>query len=99
NVEYTAKMEGELDEIEEGKLAWTAALKEFYGKFTTDLKEAAKHMRDIKRQEIVTDEVCDKCGSKMAIKFGRFGQFLACTNYPECKSTRELAKPATENGT
>jgi DNA topoisomerase-1 len=98
NVEYTAKMEGELDEIEEGKLAWTAALKEFYGKFTADLKAAAKHMRDIKRQEIVTDEVCDKCGSKMAIKFGRFGQFLACTNYPECKSTRELAKPGATNG-
>jgi len=51
-------------------------------------------MRDVKRQEIVTDEVCDKCGAKMAIKWGRFGQFLACTNYPECKSTRELAKPA-----
>ena len=59
-----------------------------------DLKTAQEHMRDVKRQEIITDEVCEKCGSKMAIKFGRFGQFLACTNYPECKNTRELAKPA-----
>lgn len=97
-VEYTARMEEELDEVEDGKLAWTAALKEFYDKFTVDLKTAQEHMRDVKRQEIVTDEVCDKCGSKMAIKFGRFGQFLACTNYPECKNTRELAKPATTNG-
>ncbi|MGH9831940.1 MAG: DNA topoisomerase, partial [Blastocatellia bacterium] len=97
-VEYTARMEEELDEIEEGKLAWTAALKGFYDKFTVDLKTAEQHMRDVKRQEIITDEVCDKCGSKMAIKFGRFGQFLACTNYPECKGTRDLAKPPVVNG-
>jgi len=98
NVQYTARMEEELDEVEDGKMAWTAALKDFYDKFTVDLKIAQQHMRDVKRQEILTDEVCDKCGSKMAIKFGRFGQFLACTNYPECKNTRELAKPATANG-
>src|SRR5262247_1585724 len=98
NVEYTARMEEELDEIEEGKLKWTAALRGFYDKFTVDLKAAHEHMRDVKRQEIITDEVCDKCGSKMAIKFGKFGQFLACTNYPECKNTRELAKPAAVNG-
>jgi DNA topoisomerase-1 len=97
-VEYTARMEEELDEVEDGKLAWTAALKGFYDKFTVDLKAAQQHMRDVKRQEIITDEVCDKCGSKMAIKFGRFGQFLACTNYPECKNTRDLAKPAVANG-
>jgi DNA topoisomerase I len=98
NVQYTARMEEELDEVEDGKLAWTAALKGFYDKFTVDLKVAQQRMRDVKRQEILTDEVCDKCGSKMAIKFGRFGQFLACTNYPECKNTRELAKPAVANG-
>ena len=98
NVEYTAQMEEQLDEVEEGKLQWTAALKGFYGKFTKDLKAAQQHMRDVKRQEIITEEVCDKCGAKMAIKFGRFGQFLACTNYPECKNTRELAKPPAANG-
>ena len=98
NVEYTARMEEELDEIEEGNLKWTTALRGFYDKFTVDLKTAQEHMRDVKRQEIVTDEVCEKCGSKMAIKFGRFGQFLACTNYPECKNTRDLAKPEAVNG-
>ena len=97
NVQYTARMEAQLDEVEEGRLQWTAALKEFYDKFTVDLKTAQEHMRDVKRQEIITDEVCDKCSSKMAIKFGRFGQFLACTNYPECKNTREIAKPAAAN--
>lgn len=98
NVEYTARMEQELDEIEEGNIKWQQALKIFYDKFTVDLKSAQEHMRDVKRQEIITDEVCDKCGSKMAIKFGRFGQFLACTNYPECKNTRELAKPPSASG-
>ncbi|HXG67744.1 MAG TPA: type I DNA topoisomerase [Blastocatellia bacterium] len=90
NVQYTARMEEELDEIEEGKMPWTAALAEFYEKFTKDLELAKKHMRDVKRQEILTEEVCENCGSKMAIKFGRYGQFLACTNYPECKTTRDL---------
>jgi len=53
-------------------------------------------MRDVKRQEIPTDEVCEKCGSPMVKKFGRYGEFLACTNYPECKTTRDIAKPHEE---
>lgn len=91
NVEYTARMEEELDRVEEGKLRWTEALREFYEKFAKDLERARIEMRDVKRQEIETDEVCEKCGSKMVIKFGRYGQFLACSNYPECKATRDLA--------
>jgi DNA topoisomerase I len=98
NVEYTAHMEEELDEIEEGKMRWTEALAEFYGKFTTDLARAKEHMRDVKRQEILTDEKCENCGSPMAIKFGRYGQFLACTNYPECKTTRDIPKAHDEAG-
>jgi len=99
NVQYTAAMEEQLDDIEEGRLKWTDALKGFYEKFARDLKAAQKHMRDVKRQEIPTSEVCDKCGAPMVIKFGRFGQFLACTNYPECKGTRDLAKANGTNGT
>ncbi|MGH9944127.1 MAG: type I DNA topoisomerase, partial [Pyrinomonadaceae bacterium] len=94
NESYTARMEQELDEIEEGKLPWTEALKEFYGKFAKDLKDAEKQMKAAKQQAIPTDEVCEKCGAGMVIKFGRFGQFLACSNYPECRTTREIAKPA-----
>ncbi len=95
NVQYTAMLEGQLDDIEEGRAEWRETLRSFYEKFTTDLAQARKDMQDIKRQEILTDEECEKCGSKMAIKFGKFGRFLACTNYPECKNTRDLAKPAT----
>jgi DNA topoisomerase I len=98
NVEYTAHMEEELDEIEDGKMGWTETLAEFYGKFTKDLDNAKLHMRDVKRQEIITDEKCENCGSPMAKKFGRFGEFLACTNYPECKTTRDLAKVQDEAG-
>ena len=94
NETYTARMEEELDEIEEGKLHWTEALREFYEKFAKDLKDAERQMRAAKQQAIPTDEKCENCGSQMVIKFGRFGQFLACSNYPECRTTREIAKPA-----
>ncbi len=97
NVQYTARMEEELDEVEEGKMRWTDALAEFYGKFTKDLESAKKHMRDVKRQEIITDELCENCGKPMAKKFGRYGEFLACTNYPDCKTTRDLQKPREQN--
>jgi DNA topoisomerase-1 len=96
NVQYTARMEEELDEIEEGKMPWTSALAGFYGKFTKDLEQAKKNMRDVKRQEIITDIKCENCGSFMAKKFGRYGEFLACTNYPECKTTRDLPKVQDE---
>src|ERR1051325_6221760 len=99
NETYTARMEEELDEIEEGKLKWTEALHEFYEKFAEDLKVAEKQMRAAKQQAIPTDEVCENCGSPMVIKFGRFGQFLDCSNYPECRTTREVAKPATAAAT
>jgi DNA topoisomerase-1 len=95
NESYTARMEEELDEIEEGKLKWTAALHEFYEKFAKDLKNAESTMRAAKQQAIPTDEICENCGAPMVIKFGRFGQFLACSNYPECRTTREVSKPAS----
>jgi DNA topoisomerase-1 len=96
NETYTARLEEELDSIEEGKLKWTEALREFYDKFARDLEFAEGHMRAAKQQAIPTDEVCENCGSGMVIKFGRFGQFLACLNYPECRTTREVAKPARD---
>src|SRR5256714_1587171 len=95
NETYTARMEGELDEDEEGKMKWTEALHEFYDKVAKDLKSAEREMRAAKQQAIPTDEVCENCGAPMVIKFGRFGQFLACSNYPECRTTREVAKPAS----
>ncbi|MCA1566251.1 MAG: type I DNA topoisomerase [Acidobacteria bacterium] len=94
NESYTARMEEELDEIGEGKLKWTTALKDFYGKFAKDLKIAEVEMKKKKVEAIPTDEKCENCGAGMVIKFGRFGQFLACSNYPECRTTREIAKPS-----
>jgi len=91
NVEYTAAMELELDEIEEGRDNFLNTLNQFWKKFEADLKKAQAEMKDIKRLEEQTDEVCDKCGSKMVIKWGRYGKFLACSAYPECKNTRQLA--------
>jgi DNA topoisomerase-1 len=99
DVRYTARMEEELDEIEEGKLPWIDAMREFYEKFSRDLKLAKTQMRDVKREERPTAEVCEKCGKPMVIKWGRHGSFLACSGYPDCKNTRELTKElAVENG-
>ncbi|MBX5494076.1 MAG: type I DNA topoisomerase, partial [Bryobacteraceae bacterium] len=91
DVHYTARLEGELDEIEEGKREWTEAMSAFYEKFKADLERAETQMTDIKRMEKPTDIVCDKCGKPMVIKWGKHGSFLACTGYPECTNTRQLA--------
>ncbi len=88
--EFTAQMEDKLDQIEEGKLEWVDTLKEFYVPFEKDLVEAEKKMRDIKSQVEETDEVCEKCNQPMIIKWGRFGKFMACSGYPECKNTKEI---------
>jgi DNA topoisomerase I len=90
DVKYTARMEEELDEIEEGKLEWRDAMAEFYGRFQKDLEHAEEHMTDIKRMEKPTDLICEKCGKPMVIKWGKHGSFIACTGYPECTNTREL---------
>jgi DNA topoisomerase I len=89
---YTARMEEELDEIEEGKVDWIASMRVFAKQFNKDLKKAQKEMKQVKGEGIPTEEICEKCGAPMAIKFGRFGEFLACTNYPDCKNTKEMAK-------
>jgi DNA topoisomerase I len=90
DVTYTARMEEELDEIEEGKMDWREAMSEFYERFQKDLAHAERHMTDIKRMEKPTDLVCDKCQKPMVIKWGRHGSFIACTGYPDCTNTREL---------
>jgi DNA topoisomerase-1 len=90
DVKFTANMEEELDQIEEGKKGWIDALNDFYKPFSSDLTMAEAKMRDIKKEVELTSEVCDKCGKNMVIKWGRFGRFLACSDYPNCKSTRPL---------
>ncbi len=97
DLEFTAQMEDELDEVAEGKLKWVQALKDFYGPFSENLKLAETHMKEIKRQVVETEFLCEKCGSKMNLKFGRFGEFLACSKYPDCKGTMNIKR--LTNGT
>ncbi len=94
DVQYTARLEEELDEIEEGKETWTNALDEFYKRFAKDLRYAEKHMENIKRMEKPTDEKCERCGSPLVIKWGKHGSFYACSSYDKddpnsCTFTKE----------
>ena len=89
--EYTARMEDDLDRIESGREAWEKAIGAFYELLDERLKTAKKEMRNVKTEAVETGEVCDKCGGKMVIKWGKFGRFIACSNYPDCKNTREFA--------
>ena len=91
---YTARLEEELDEIEEGKEKWTDALGEFYKKFAKDLRYAQKHMENIKRMEKPTEEKCERCGSPLVLKWGKHGSFFACSAYSKddpnsCTFTKE----------
>jgi len=90
DVAYTARMEEELDEVEEGKLSWIDALDEFYTKFKKDLRLAEQEMQDVKGEGIPTEVKCEKCGKPMNVRLGRHGQFLACTGYPDCDGTSDL---------
>ncbi|MDT8316386.1 MAG: type I DNA topoisomerase [bacterium] len=92
NVEFTATMEGTLDDIELGKADWVKAMRAFYDNFSKELERAKLQMRDVKREEIPTDIVCDKCKANMVIKWGKMGEFLACPNYPECKNTSNFKR-------
>ncbi len=94
NVDFTAQMEERLDKVEEGEDDWVKVLRGFYDPFKIDLVKAAETMRDVKREEIPTDYVCEKCGGPMVIKWGRNGSFLACKAYPECKNTKEFTRNA-----
>ncbi|MBI1820304.1 MAG: type I DNA topoisomerase [Nitrospirae bacterium] len=94
NPEFTAKMEENLDNVEEGGKKWTDTVKDFYKLFEKDLEKAQLEMRDVKREEIPTDIPCERCQKKMVIKWGRNGRFLACPGYPECKNTHDFMEDA-----
>ncbi len=92
NVEFTAQMEQALDEVEAGRTNWTESIRTFYDPFSKNFEKAQTQMRDVKREEQPTDLVCEKCQKPMVIKWGRFGRFLACSGYPECKNTKEFTE-------
>lgn len=91
NVEFTAVMEDELDKVEDGKDDWQKVLKDFYAPFSQNLEEVKGKLDEIKAEtQKESDELCDRCGSPLIVKWGRNGQFLACSSYPDCKNTRPL---------
>lgn len=96
DVAFTAKMEEELDKIEEGQMPWVEAVREFYKPFSESLEKAQAEMKDFKAELVPTDISCEKCGKPMVVKWGRNGQFLACSGYPDCKTTKPFVR--NENG-
>ena len=91
DVEFTAKMEEQLDVIADGKIKWVETLGQFYPAFQTALKEAPDRMYEARKaMEEESDETCEKCGTNMIIKWGRYGRFLGCANYPECQNIKRL---------
>jgi len=94
STDFTAQMEEQLDLVEEGEANWVKLLDGFYKPFKIDLDRAKVEMRNLKAEEKPTDEVCEKCGKPMVIKWGRNGHFLACSGYPECRNTKEFTRNA-----
>ena len=90
NVEFTAKIENEFDEIAEGKEEWKKMIREFYGPFEKEIEKVEKELEHVELKDEESDVVCEKCGRKMVYKYGRFGKFLACPGYPECKNTKPI---------
>ncbi|MTI47979.1 MAG: type I DNA topoisomerase [Firmicutes bacterium] len=90
NEEFTADMEEKLDDVEESKIDWKEIIKDFYKDFSKVLEAAEKEIGEIEIKDEETDEKCEKCGRNMVIKHGRYGKFLACPGYPECKNTKPI---------
>ena len=90
NVEFTAKIEEEFDEIADGKQAWKKTIQEFYAPFKVTLEKVEKELEHVKLEDEVSDVECDKCGRMMVYKYGRYGKFLACPGYPECKNAKPI---------
>lgn len=97
NVEFTKRMEGELDDIAEGKLEWQNALRDFWGPFSAALEAVEKEIPDLKEEVVKeTGETCPNCGKSLIEKWGRFGKFLACSGFPECRYTKPLGEVKIE---
>ena len=88
NVEFTAQIENEFDRVAEGKEEWKQVLREFYPKFEQEVEKVDKELEHVKLEEEVSDVKCDKCGRNMVVKMSRYGKFLACPGYPECKNVK-----------
>ena len=97
NNAFTADMEAALDEVEEGKMEWKEVLRNFYPLFKHLLEEAESKVENVEIPDVVTDVICEECGRNMVIKYGKFGKFLACPGFPECRNTKPLFEEAGVN--
>ncbi|MDA8221113.1 type I DNA topoisomerase [Desulfosporosinus sp.] len=97
NLEFTANLEEKLDLIEEGKAPWKAVVKDYYTPFSVALAEAEEKIGKVKIEDQVSDEICENCGRNMVIKMGRYGKFLACPGFPECRNTKPLFEEVGAN--
>ena len=96
NVDFTAGIEKDFDNIAEGKEEWKKTIRDFYKPFSKELDKAQKELEHVKLEEEISDIPCDKCGRMMVIKYGKYGKFLACPGYPECKNTKPLVETIKE---
>jgi DNA topoisomerase-1 len=92
DAEFTANMEGDLDHVEEGTQNWVSVISDFYKSFEVRLNYAEEEMKEIEIKDEPSDEICDKCSSPMVYKMGRFGKFLACSGFPDCRNTKPIIK-------
>ncbi|MFA9558096.1 type I DNA topoisomerase [Evansella sp. AB-rgal1] len=92
NVDFTAKMENDLDSIEDGKEQWVHVIDHFYHDFEKRLKKAEEEMKEVEIKDEPAGEDCEKCGHEMVYKMGRFGKFMACSNFPDCRNTKAIVK-------
>ncbi|AUO10939.1 type I DNA topoisomerase [Priestia megaterium] len=92
DVEFTAKMENDLDEVEDGNVQWVRVIDEFYSDFEKRLEHAEKEMREVEIKDEPAGEDCGECGSPMVYKMGRYGKFMACSNFPDCRNTKPIVK-------
>ena len=90
NVEFTAEIEEDFDAIAEGKQAWKKVIEEFYGPFAKEVEKVEQELEHVKLEEEVSDVVCEKCGRMMVYRYGRYGKFLACPGFPDCKNTKPI---------
>ncbi len=94
DLDFTANMEQQLDGVESGKADWVETLDNFYTGFEKTLKKAEENLEKVKVPEVESDEICERCGRRMVVKSGRYGKFLACPGYPECKNTKRIVENA-----
>lgn len=94
DVDFTAKMESDLDKVEDGEIEWKEVIRDFYPEFKIQLEEADKNIEEVEIEDEVSDIMCEKCNVNMVVKYGRYGKFLACPNFPDCRNTKPYFEDA-----